>query len=58
MASPHTSPTVSACLHDGWEAEFNLVRFLWRYFHVRPHSSIGVKTPQEVHAETDPVLLA
>jgi len=21
---------------DGWEAEINLVRFLWRYYHVRP----------------------
>ena len=34
--------------NDGWEAEVNLARFLWRYCHVRPHSSLGGKTPQEV----------
>jgi putative transposase len=26
---------------DGWEAEISLARFLWRYCHVRPHSSLG-----------------
>lgn len=26
---------------DGWEAEICLARFLWRYCHVRPHSSLG-----------------
>ena len=33
---------------DGWEAEVNLARFLWRYCHVRPHSSLGGQTPQKV----------
>ena len=40
--------------NDGWEAEVNLARFLWRYCHVRPHSSLGGKTPQEVYTETKP----
>ena len=39
---------------DGWEAEISLARFLWRYCHVRPHSSLGGKTPHEVYAETEP----
>ena len=39
---------------DGWEAEVNLARFLWRYCHVRPHSSLGGKTPQEIYTETEP----
>jgi len=39
---------------DGWEAEFSLARFLWRYCHVRPHSSLGGRTPHEVYTETDP----
>jgi len=39
---------------DGWEAEINLARFLWRYCHVRPHSSLGGRTPHEVYTETDP----
>ena len=39
---------------DGWEAEINLARFLWRYCHVRPHSSLGGKTPHEVYTETKP----
>ena len=26
---------------DGWDAEISLARFLWRYCHVRPHSSLG-----------------
>ena len=30
---------------DGWEAEISLARFLWRYCHVRPHSSLGGRTP-------------
>jgi len=34
---------------DGWEAEISLARFLWRYGHVRPHSSLGGKTPHEVY---------
>jgi len=33
---------------DGWEAETSLARLLWRYCHVRPHSSLGGKTPNEV----------
>ena len=39
---------------DGWEAEISLARFLWRYCHVRPHSSLGGKTPHEVYTETEP----
>ena len=34
---------------DGWEAEISIARFLWRYGHVRPHSSLGGKTPHEVY---------
>jgi len=37
---------------DGWEAEIRLARFLWRYCHVRPHSSLGGRTPNEVYTET------
>ena len=37
---------------DGWEAEISLARFLWSYCHVRPHSSLGGKTPHEVYIET------
>ena len=40
--------------NDGWEAEVNLARFLWRYCHVRPHSSLGGKTPQEVYNGIEP----
>ena len=39
---------------DGWEAEISLARFPWRYCHVRPHSSLGDRTPHEVYAETEP----
>ena len=39
---------------DGWEAEISLASFLWRYCHVRPHSSLGGKTPHEVYTETEP----
>jgi putative transposase len=39
---------------DGWEAEISLARFLWRYCHVRPHSSLGGKTPHGVYTETEP----
>jgi len=39
---------------DGWEAEISLARFLWRYCHVRPHSSLGGRTPHEVYAEAEP----
>jgi putative transposase len=39
---------------DGWEAEISLARFLWRYSHVRPHSSLGGKTPHEIYIETEP----
>ena len=39
---------------DGWEAEISLARFLWRYCHVRPHSSLGGKTPYAVYTETKP----
>jgi putative transposase len=34
-------------------AEVSLARFLWKYCHLRPHSSLGGKTPQEVYAETE-----
>ena len=39
---------------DGWEAEISLARFLWRYCHVRPHSSLEGKTRYAVY--TDPNL--
>ncbi|MCT0219597.1 transposase, partial [Synechococcus sp. CS-1329] len=39
---------------DGWEAEASLARFLWRYCHVRPHSALGGRTPQEVYTEREP----
>ena len=39
---------------DGWEAEIGLARFLWRYCHVRPHSSLGGKTPHQVYTEAEP----
>ena len=39
---------------DGWEAEISLARFLWRYCHVRPHSSLGSRTPHEVYNENEP----
>jgi putative transposase len=40
--------------NGGWEAEISLARFLWRYCHVRPHSSLGGKTPYTVYNETEP----
>jgi putative transposase len=39
---------------DGWDAVISLARFLWRYYHVRSHSSMGSKTPYEVYTETEP----
>ena len=39
---------------DGLEAELRLARFLWRYCHVRPHSSLGGKTPHAVYTEAEP----
>ncbi|WP_225323107.1 IS3 family transposase [Synechococcus sp. RSCCF101] len=39
---------------DGWEAEVSLARFLWRYCHVRPHSALGGRTPNQVYTETQP----
>ena len=39
---------------DGWDAEISLARFLWRYCHVRPHSSLGGRTPYEVYTEIEP----
>jgi putative transposase len=39
---------------DDWEAEISLARFLWRYCHVRPHSSLGGKTPYAAYTETEP----
>ena len=38
---------------DGWEAEISLARFLWRYGHVRPHSSLGGRTPYAVYSESE-----
>ena len=38
---------------DGWEAEISLARFIWRYCHVRPHSSLGGRTPHEVYTEAE-----
>ncbi|AFY27470.1 IS3 family transposase [Cyanobium gracile] len=38
---------------DGWEAEISLARFLWRYCHVRPHSSLGGRTPHEVYTDAE-----
>jgi putative transposase len=38
---------------DGWEAEICLARFLWRYCHVRPHSSLGGRTPHAVYTEAE-----
>ena len=40
--------------NDGWEAEISLARFLWRTCHVRPHSSLGGKTPYALYTETEP----
>jgi putative transposase len=39
---------------DGWEAEISLARFLWRYCHLRPHSSLGGKSPYAVYTESKP----
>ncbi len=39
---------------NGWEAEISLARFLWRYCHLRPHSSLGGKTPYFVCTKTEP----
>ena len=38
----------------GWEAEISLARFFWRYGHVRPHSTLGGKTPDEVYNKIEP----
>lgn len=38
---------------DGWDAEISLARFLWRCCHVRPHSSLGGRTPHEVYTEAE-----
>ena len=39
---------------DGWETEISLASILWRYCHVRPHSSLVGKTPYAVYTETEP----
>jgi putative transposase len=40
---------------DGWEAEISLARFLWRYCHVRPHSSLAGKLPMRSTLKPNPV---
>jgi len=37
---------------DGWDAEINMARFLWRYCHMRPHSSLGGRTANAGYIET------
>jgi putative transposase len=41
---------------DGRDAEIGLAHFLWRFCHVRPHRSLGGRTPYVVYTEsaTDP----
>ena len=39
---------------DDWDAEIRLARFLWRYSHVRPHSLLGGRIPNEIYIETQP----
>ena len=39
---------------DGWEAEISLARSYGGICHVRPHISLGGKTPYEVYTETEP----
>ena len=39
---------------DAWEAETCLAQFIWRYGNVRPHSSLGGRTPHEVYTEIEP----
>jgi len=39
---------------DGWKAEISLDRFLWRYCHVRLHSSLEGRTPHGVYNEIEP----
>jgi putative transposase len=39
---------------DGRDAKISLARFLWRYCHARPHSSLGGRTPHEVYTEPEP----
>lgn len=38
---------------DYWDAEISLVRFLWRYCHVRSQSALGGNTPHELYTETE-----
>lgn len=38
---------------DGGEAEISPPRFLWRYCHARPHSSLGSRTPHEAYIEIE-----
>lgn len=52
--SPKYEEVYLHAYRDGWEAEINLARFLWRYCHVRPHSSLGGRTPHDVYTEIEP----
>lgn len=36
------------------DAEISLARFFWRSGYVRPHSTLGGKTPHEVYNEGEP----
>jgi hypothetical protein len=42
----------SAGYGDGWESEISLAHFLWRSCRVRPHNSLGGRTPHALYAES------
>ncbi|WP_071778041.1 integrase core domain-containing protein [Synechococcus sp. WH 8016] len=53
----HTVKYEEVYLHaysDGWDAEINLARFLWRYCHVSPHSTLGGRISHEAYAQIEP----
>lgn len=41
------------CLAEGWGTETRLDRLPWRCCHLRPHSCLGGRTPQDVCAESE-----